>query len=332
MTDPTKLPKRDLLDALVEAYDLPGDPEDIMTFPHYDYVFCLTVGGRRYIAKVGNDWSEADIQFKIGLQDYLHEVGYPIAPVLRTKTDDGLWNSGGIGSILMPYIGAPYDPKNRREQCDATATALGWFHRDGQKAQGLGSCYWDDDAKFDYSQAFNQNAYEFLAGKSLSPSNREFVTACIDEMGSMLKTAKGLLLQRDWWQLPHVPVHGEFCQYHCRFEDGRLVAVIDWDTTRLAPRIQDLARAVDVGLGWGESVETYDSYQWRWTDTPTVEAVAQWMNGYLAMAPPLTTKEVELFPYVCAAICYLLPADLKCRGWTNKCPTANASCNSCDSG
>jgi Ser/Thr protein kinase RdoA (MazF antagonist) len=121
-------------------------------------------------------------------------------------------------------------------------------------------------------------------------------------MGSILRQAREVLLGRDWWSLPHIPVHGEFCQYHCRYEGEEVIAVIDWDTTRLAPRIQDLARAIDVGMGWSSAVSTYDSFQWRLTDTATIEDVAKWLSCYLELAPPLSRTEAELLPYACAAM------------------------------
>ena len=114
--------------------------------------------------------------------------------------------------------------------------------------------------------------------------------------------ARSVALARNWWGLPHVPVHGEFCQYHCRYQGDELVAVIDWDTARLAPRIQDVARAMDVCLGWGTSVEDYDSFQWRKTAVPEVADVVHWVDRYRDSGPAFSRKEVELLPYACAAM------------------------------
>lgn len=295
------LPPSELLDALITAYQLSGEPHDIEVFPDRDHVLGFTVGSQRYIAQTGYNWSDEDVQFKIGLQQYLHGIGYPIPAIYLTRDGEVVWDIDGIGAVLTEYVGLPYDPSRKREQCDAAATAQGWFHREASKAPGLGTCYWDEDAGFEYSLAFNENARGFLAKKSLSMSSRQQVTDCIDEMEEILHTARSILVSEDWFELPHVPVHGEYCQYHCRYAGDKVVGVIDWDTARLAPRIQDVARALDIGLGWG-AVEDYDSFQWQRTEIPEVADVVHWVDCYRETAPPFSRKELELFPYACAAM------------------------------
>lgn len=293
----------ELLHSLADAYRLPGKPREIQVYKHHDYVYCLTVGNRRYVAQIGNDWSPQDIQFKIGLQQYLHDISYPIPAIHTIPEGEALWDVGGVGSILMDYVGLPFDPSRRRQQCDAAAVTLGWFHREGPKAQGLGTCYWEEwDPEFQYSRAFNQNAHDFLAHKPLSDSNRRHVTELINDMAELLRQASSFLISRNWFELPHIPVHGEYTQYHCRYEGDDVAAVIDWDTARLAPRIQDFARAMNVGLGWGVSVPDDDSFKWRATDIPTVADVIHWVECYRGRAPPLTRTELELLPFVCVAM------------------------------
>ncbi len=121
-------------------------------------------------------------------------------------------------------------------------------------------------------------------------------------MREILFNIRSFLILEDWFTLPHVPVHGEFCQYHCRYDGDAVVGVIDWDTARLAPRIQDVARAIDIGLGWGPLVEDYDGFTWQRTEIPVVSDVAHWVNCYLQEGPPLSQREIELFPYICAAM------------------------------
>ncbi len=297
--------QRELLHSLATAYQLPGEPREIQVYEHHEYVYCLTVGDRRYVAQIENDWSDEDIQFKIGLQQYLHDIGYPIPRIHITREGEAIWDRGGVGCILVDHVGLPFDPSRRRQQCDAATVTLGWFHREGPNAQGLGTCYWEDwDPEFQYSRAFNQNAHEYLAHKPLSDSNRRHVTELINEMAELLQQASSFLISRNWFELPHIPVHGEFTQYHCRYHrDGdEVAAVIDWDTARLAPRIQDFARAMNVGLGWGASVPDDDSFKWRWTDIPSVADVVHWVDCYRETGPPLTQTELKFLPFVCVAM------------------------------
>ena len=78
--------------------------------------------------------------------------------------------------------------------------------------------------------------------------------------------------------------------------------MIDWDTLRLAPRLHDLSRAIDIGIGWSSRVVDPYAFTWNQVDVPTVEDVVEWMTSYLELAPPLSRREIELFPYICAAM------------------------------
>ncbi len=285
------------------AYELPGEPSEIQAYRRHGHVYLLTVGDRQYVAKMGIDWSDQDIRFKLGVQTYLHDIGYPISKLHSTCKGELLWDPSGVGSILMDHVGQPLDPSRRRQQSGAAATTLGRFHREGPKAKGLGTCYWNDwDPEFQYSKAFNQNAYDFLRGKALSESKRRFVTECIDEMAELLNRASSLLIAKNWFDLPHIPIHGEYHQYHCRYDGDQVAAVIDWDTARLAPRLQELCRALNVGIGWGAPILDNDNYRWQWMGVPSVGDVADWMNHYRESAPPLSLDETELLPYVCVGM------------------------------
>ena len=59
------------------AYELPGEPSEIQAYRRHGHVYLLTVGDRQYVAKMGIDWSDQDIRFKLGVQTYLHDIGYP---------------------------------------------------------------------------------------------------------------------------------------------------------------------------------------------------------------------------------------------------------------
>lgn len=294
----------DLLAALVAAYGLPGELEDIEVITPRGYpIYLFSVAGNRYVVKPGYDnWPESDIRFKFGLQRYLHEAGYPIPAVYRTKDEQVIWQHAGTGYVLFDYVGVHYDPALHQPQCDASALALGQFHRLAPTAPNLGTCYWEDaDPTFGYSQAFLDNARGYAESRQFPLAKYQQVTACIDQMNNTLRLARDYLLDRDWFSLPHVPIHGEFCQYHCRYAGERVLGVIDWDTTRLAPRIQDAARALNVAIGWGP-VDTYYSFAWQLTATPDLGAIARWVDHYLQDAPPFTQEELELFPYLCAAV------------------------------
>lgn len=115
----------EIVDTLVAAYGLQGEPHDIHVFrPRHEHVIGFSVGSQRYIAKTG--WTgvfDSDTSFKFDLQRYLHEIGYPIPAVLRTVEGDVVWDRNDLGAFVVEWVGEPFDPRRRPKQCDTCAAA-----------------------------------------------------------------------------------------------------------------------------------------------------------------------------------------------------------------
>lgn len=296
--EPERLPE------LAEAYGLGGPIEDVRSVsPRFAHVLVFRMAGHRLLAKPGyQGWDEEHRRLKFGIQDYLHDVGYPIPKVHKTLSGEPIWDPEGDGVVLTDYVGHEHDPSRKRVQCAAMARVLGWFHRVGPGAPDLGTHYWDEDAGFEYSQSHVRMSRDWLRAKGLGAESHRRATEVLEELTATFEGVRSRLVAQAYWELPHIPIHGEFHQYHCRYEGDQVAAVVDWDTVRLAPRLHDVSRAIDIGVGWSASVEDPYAFRWHLTEVPTVGDIVEWMEAYLEFGPPLSRREIELFPYVCAAM------------------------------
>lgn len=244
--------KPERLPALAEAYGLEGQIEDIgPVSPRYKHVHVLRVGGLHLVAKSGHgEYDDGLRRFYLGIQEHLHSVGYPIPRIYKTLTGEAVWDSNGDGILLTDFVGQHYDPSRQATQRTAAARALGWFHAVGPAAPDIGTHYWeDDDAGFEYAHALVRMSRGWLLDKNLSASSQKRAVEVLDDLTATFEEVKASPLLEGYWDLPHVPIHGEFSHHHCRYMGDEVAAVIDWGTVRLAPRLHDLSRTIDIGIG-----------------------------------------------------------------------------------
>jgi len=105
-----------------------------------------------------------------------------------------------------------------------------------------------------------------------------------------------------WDDLPRIPVHGDFHQFNCRFDGHRVVGVVDFDNSRLEPRLYDVAYAISFMLGMDWPAEAQTRGRWRRCRTMSPGPWQAWVKAYLREAAPLEPAEARLLPYVCAAV------------------------------
>ena len=124
----------------------------------------------------------------------------------------------------------------------------------------------------------------------------------IDKLSDLLEEAKQRLLALGWFDLPQVPIHGDYCQFNCRFEGDQVVGVVDWDHARMGSRLMDIAHAINIGLGWRGSIDYHEDFLWRDAVVPSRETFINWLIAYHHQAPPLTDVEIQILPLICAAL------------------------------
>lgn len=121
-------------------------------------------------------------------------------------------------------------------------------------------------------------------------------------MQDLLELAKQKMEDFGWFRLPVMPIHGDFCQFNCRFEGRQVVGIVDWDHSRLGPRLLDIAHALNIGLGRRGSIEYYEDF--RWYDSVILEpdTLESWFKSYARYGFPLSEEEAQLLPFTCAVM------------------------------
>ena len=154
--------KPERLPELAEAYGLRGPIEDIRSVsPRFERVLIFRIADLHLIAKPGyGGWDDEHVRFKFGVQQYLHDIRYPIPKQYRTLSGDPIWDPEGEGVVLWDFVGEDHNPARKKAQCAAAARALGWFHQVGSQALDVGTHYWDEDSEFEYSRSLVHNSRE----------------------------------------------------------------------------------------------------------------------------------------------------------------------------
>lgn len=296
--------EQNLLSDIKEAYGLCGTFEQSDSFAVWEdrIVIAFSVDGQRYFLK---QWpcyieSEEESAFVLAIQAYARDRGVPVPGIFRTVDGEYILNWNGRRFSLQVFVGTPYAPGERSRHIMSCARTLGIFHQAVAGAQ-IGGKGWRDDP-FAYSMNFIQEARKRVPEHSLSSDNKKRVDALCNELLDLLDEAKYRLLDLGWLDLPQMPIHGDYCQFNCRFEGGQVVGIVDWDSARLGSRLLDVAHALNIGLGWRGSIDYYEDFLWRDAVVPNRQVFTDWLIEYSRTAPPLSDKELQLLPLVCSAL------------------------------
>jgi Ser/Thr protein kinase RdoA (MazF antagonist) len=143
---------------------------------------------------------------------------------------------------------------------------------------------------------------EAVAERQFSEEDKRQVRQTIVQLYEMLTIADERMESLGWSDLDTIPVHGDYHQFNCRFEGDQVAAMVDFDNSRLEPRIYDVAYAMDMMLGLDWRREPEEEYLWRDARLLRPEIIGPWMTAYSRYAPPLSAAEIRLLPWVCAAV------------------------------
>jgi len=293
--------ERELLADVAEVYGLSDLSEALTSRDAWgDRIqIAFSAGRRRYLLKQWPRYCQADeeVRFVLAVQDRAREGGVPVPSILATREGRRVfdWRDRRFG--LQHFVGRPYDPE-RPMQILSCAETLGQYHRavadariDGEEWNIVG-----------VSRHHLDGLNEAVAERQLSEEEKRRVRRVIDELHEMLTAAGGQMESLGWSDLDAIPVHGDYHLFNCRFEGDRVAAIVDFDNSRLEPRIYDVAYAMDMMLGLDWRREPEEEYLWRDARLLGPEAIGPWMTAYSRYAPPLSDTEIRLLPWVCAAV------------------------------
>jgi Ser/Thr protein kinase RdoA (MazF antagonist) len=303
---------QELLEALGQDFDLGAKTENAERFvTHQDHLILrFDADGQRYFLKQWGDGTAERKRLFLQLQAYLQQQNFTVPKTLATKTGQVLWPWRDKSYQVHEYIGEAYDYSLAHQQRDAFALALGRFHALGQQCPHLASwremdrekllgCWADLDPRLGFAQEFLGYSRRQLAGSTLSAAAAGHVGQCLDQMDQLLERAR--VAAAGWYSLPQVPVHGDFGLHNCRFSGTELVGVIDWDTARLAPRLLDVAYAINMAVGWSAEVKGFFDFRWKDAVIPQQADIARWLDLYRQGGPQFSDEEIALLPPLCAA-------------------------------
>jgi Ser/Thr protein kinase RdoA (MazF antagonist) len=103
---------------------------------------------------------------------------------------------------------------------------------------------------------------EKVSDGELPPEQEREIGQSIAELGELTAEAENVLNSLGWSDLALIPVHGDYHQFNCRFEGDEVAAVVDFDNSRLEPRLYDIVYALHMMLGLGWQVEAEKEPVW----------------------------------------------------------------------
>jgi len=261
--------------------------------------------GRRYLLK---EWphycrSDEEVRFALAVQDCAREGGVPVPAVAATSDGDRVFDWRSRRFSLQHFVGEPYDPE-RPQQILNCAAVLGQYHaavRDfrlrGNMKPGL--AHWRGAA---ISRNHLRLMNAAVAETPLPPGGKRQVREVLSQLQETLQTAEEQMERLGWSNLGRVPVHGDFHQFNCRFEGDGVVGVVDFDNSRLEPRLYDVAYALDMMLGLDWRSEWEKRFLWRNCRLLEPAVVNPWLAAYCRQGAPFSELEKKLLPLLCVVV------------------------------
>ncbi len=238
---------------------------------------------RRGLGSHGTD----RVAYTHALQQHLASRHYPLPKLIRTRTkrQTMLVRGEHIYELFDFIPGEAYDGS-----LDATGDAgraLGFFHRI------LGSFIYKN-----YQPSWGT----FHAAKGLEPHLAQIrakipdpaVAPLLDRISAIYNEAAARVENLGFASWPQQTIHGDWHPGNMLFRNARVVAVIDYDTARLAPRVIDLANGC---LQFSITMHGHDPERWP---APLDEGrFKRFCRGYDAVKDQvISTVELEAIPWL----------------------------------
>ena len=293
--------ERELLAEVAEAYDLSDLNQTLASRDAWNnrIQIAFSVGHRRYLLKQWPHYrqSDEDLRFVLAVQDCAREGGVSVPPILATRDGQRVFDWRGLRFSVQHFVGNPYDP-DRPKQILSCAAVLGQYHRAVAEARLEGG-QWGIVSLSRHHLRILRTA---VTEGQLPTEGKRHVQEVIAELQEMLTAAERQMESLGWSDLEVIPVHGDYHQFNCRFEGDRVVAIVDFDNSRLEPRLYDVAYALDMMLGLDWRREPDENFLYRNARPLDPVTLQPWMMAYSRHAPPLSEAEIRLLPWVCAAV------------------------------
>ena len=278
--------EQDLLAAISKAYGLSDGGHAVPNRNAWggDRIqLIIATGDDRYLLKQWPDYVESDeeIRFSLAVQDLARQNGIPVPPVLATRDGQRVFVWRGLRFSLQRFVGQAYDP-DQPEQFSSFIKMLGQYHQ-AVTDHHLTGQQWDIVPL----SRHHLNGIETDVSKlPLTAEDQQYLRDLVAELREMLAITERRMKRLGWSKLPLIPVHGDYHIFNCRFAGNEVVGVVDFDNTRLEPRLYDLAYALNTMLGLDWRREYDHVFLWAGVKPLQPMAVQTWLSAYLLKAPP----------------------------------------------
>ena len=252
-----------ILDAAVRECGLPGFADALGSRDAWgDRVqIAFASDDRRLLLKQWPVYCRTDDEIGnvIALQDMVREAGVPVPRLLRTEAGSRVFDWSDARFSIAEFVGDAYDPEQPSQKIEC-ARMLGRFH--AAVADVRYHTDWGRDPVWISRNHLRRMAESAEADGSPSTVSKA-VTDAARGMDALLVVAEKRLDQYGWRELHRIPVHGDYHHFNCRFDGSEVVAVVDFDDSRLEPRPYDVAYAIGMMLSLDWRVEPTGA---RWQD------------------------------------------------------------------
>ena len=254
-------------------------PKAIIEAERGKFLFKRRAKGRDDMTKVA---------FTHQIQIYLAGQNFPLPHLIGTRKENNsmLVREGAIYELFEFVDGGPYD-----RSLDATFHAgriLGLYHK---LLTGFSSEYTPPTGSYHNAEAIQQAIQNTVGSLPLdSRPPKEVLTGVVQSLRrSYADSAKGAeeLGINEW--APQI-VHGDWHPGNMMFREGRVVAVIDYDSARMHQRVIDLANgALQFSILGGSEDPS------QWPDYVDMSRFKRFMRGYDSVNV-ISRRELQAVP------------------------------------
>jgi len=222
----------------------------------------------------------AKVVFSHALQHFLADKQFPLPHLFRTKADNNsMLQSQGAVYELFEYIPGQSYPQTLEATLDA-GRILGLFHRLLETFQ---SDYQAPSASY-HNQPSIEHAFAAIPAATADlPSILSFLHQTYLDAAAQVESARISTWPRQY-------VHADWHPGNMLFRDNRVVAVIDYDSARLLPRILDIANGA---LQF--SMIAPDDRPQNWPDYVDESRFKRFIRGYDQLRL-LSDAEIHVMP------------------------------------
>lgn len=234
---------------------------------------------------------QKQVEFAHGVQQQLAEHGFPVAGLVETLDGKTFVEHNNRVYELFRFInGKRFDKSN--PAAAESGRILAHFH--------------DILREFPYAPTTNKKTYHQdenffsiisetsdVLSRHETPAQLEGIADTIAYLREQYERAYHQVESVEFFSLPTGIVHGDWHPGNTLYKDGEIIAVIDFDSLRISPRITDIANGAlqfSMRMGEAEDVE-------HWPDTfrgHTIQSMVQAYDQFSML--PIMASERAIFP------------------------------------